>query len=169
MLSAVCDSTQPRRSEVCFEQVRDQFARFATAQTLRLHGGRCGQSIGCRRRAVVRIDSLARACCEFATQFCVHQIALPCADSLPSTAQQSVSALPDCTIGPFVQHHIAVAVVVDGCGHCGQHRRCCGGVRFFEFVRLGPRDLCLLGGSRVVAKGGIEPPTRGFSVRCSTN
>ena len=35
----------------------------------------------------------------------------------------------------------------------------------------GDEDMDTLGPgpARLVAKGGIEPPTRGFSVRCSTN
>jgi hypothetical protein len=32
-----------------------------------------------------------------------------------------------------------------------------------------PLTSCEDSGFRLVAKGGIEPPTRGFSVRCSTN
>jgi hypothetical protein len=29
--------------------------------------------------------------------------------------------------------------------------------------------ICVTGGNVMVARDGIEPPTRGFSVRCSTN
>ena len=37
------------------------------------------------------------------------------------------------------------------------------------FVGTRKKNICLLYDKKMVAPGGIEPPTQGFSVLCSTN
>jgi hypothetical protein len=53
-------------------------------------------------------------------------------------------------------------------GHAQHARR----VRYRDVAQQPPTHKMIVGGSPgkyLVAKGGIEPPTQGFSVLCSTN